>query len=756
MKLWETIDGMMFLAQFGRILKSEMLVTESKDELDKSFNVTQSVCDSAFKASYRNKDTLTLFKQHVEEIYSLWNPDTFYSPYCALVAASMMGKSRMLCQLPEVGLFLFLVCFRNKTLTGTPPRTPLVADYIEVDSQKFPEVVVQFRFFDLIVQCVEHLGQWLLSYDHKNNNHTVAEKRILFAKHWFLYQRTGKNLQLIEVGAVDQSFSPKASRFWDKIIKNIRDFTEVNKPNLADIYKEAIEHLEEALGTVKKGLQLHGIYSEEYYKSCIVFGFDEAKTLISKKVDGDTHTIFHVIRRTFVFVPKAEEHLPPIVAVFTDTTSSVSNFAPSKPWDKSARTLTKGMKLFDPYSSLCTLDIFDDEAEPAKALSSLEKGYTKYGRPAFHAMTELVNEEQKHSKMHSDLLSVIEAKIRGGKLIQKSGSLEALAILGVLVPLDVNPSHVVASQLVASNMRYCAGISQDRDSVFTLQPPEPAMALAGLSLIVKAGWDTVLNLVSQNIGLALTNIGYKGELGIQIACITASSKCMDLKPGLWKPMRLDSYLEIFIGPDSFSRAFPVVQDNPFLKNKIVRLGQFVQFHSYVNTKTLLDYFNRGCGILCQTGNKGCDLIIPVFDDVSGNHQTLLEEKRMTCVAIQVNYLAERAYGKKYMKHVTTSLTPANSNIFGIDKDLTYLSLYMDMSKNPKRTEVFDVPGINQHKSISLIGYDIKHMFDTKKAESINNSFFHMLNKVNFPHDNIYLPKRAKANHGAELKMTYRK
>jgi hypothetical protein len=81
------------------------------------------------------------------------------------------------------------------------------------------------------------------------------------------------------------------------------------------------------------------------------------------------------------------------------------------------------------------------------------------------------------------LVQLVATKIQGGQ--KELASTVAVAILGVLIPLNVNPAYEVASELVASNMRYCSGISDNRKLVFSLQHPETVQTFLGIQIFIK-------------------------------------------------------------------------------------------------------------------------------------------------------------------------------------------------------------------------------------------------------------------------------
>ena len=153
-------------------------------------------------------------------------------------------------------------------------------------------------------------------------------------------------------------------------------------------------------------------------------------------MQNSVQSIFHALRSSFVLVPSAAgSKNPPLMAVFTDTSSSVSNFSHAN----------QGTKMFDPYSFLGTIDVFvsDDKVE---TLSTLGLGFTKYGRPAYYAMAE-DNEERVRT-----LIKLVGEKILGGIANEEDlRSTQAVSALGVLVVVNVNASHAVASEMVASN-----------------------------------------------------------------------------------------------------------------------------------------------------------------------------------------------------------------------------------------------------------------------------------------------------------------
>ena len=403
--------------------------------------------------------------------------------------------------------------------------------------------------FQFIVHCVDMLGDWLSNYN-SENIHDLEERKNKMAYDWFAYQRTGWNIPLVNDGL----FRDDAELFWDKITTGVHESlpsrdTSNKSSILEKIFEIEQENLIKALKKMSVALDKHRI-SNFYKESCIVFAFDEAKALFKPKMLNSVQSIFHALRRSFVLVPSAAgSKNPPLIAVFTDTTSSVSNFSPAKMWDDSARVLNQGTKMFDPYSCLGTIDVFVSN-DKVETLSTLGLGFAKYGRPAYYAMAE-ENEERVRT-----LIKLVGEKILAGiTKVEDLRSTHAVSALGVLVVVNVNASHAVASEIVASNMRYSSGISEDRHSIFNIQLSEPVMAQAVLNLTQKYGWDRIICKVVDVFGSVVVDVGYKGELGMQIACMMAIDECNRENHLQIVPIKLETFLKTLLGKTDFSRMF---------------------------------------------------------------------------------------------------------------------------------------------------------------------------------------------------------
>jgi hypothetical protein len=231
----------------------------------------------------------------------------------------------------------------------------------------------------------------------------------------------------------------------------------------------------------------------------------------------------------------------------------------------------------------------------------------------------------------------------------------------------------------------------------------------------------------------------------------ASSALMEDKfQGFWKPIPLHAFLQTFLGIETFIKLFGG-REHLISKSLVVRIGQFVKFNNDISTRTLLDYFNYGCGIVCQNYQKGCDLVIPIFDDIVGNGDTPLDIKYMTCLIIQVKYRKRKETGATYEKHVVDHLSKKYCDITGISDDTRYYTLYIDIgADHTPSVEFFEAAKEPRRVCMSVIGYNIYHMVE----DGICKSFLGFLYKSTSAHDNQFIGPKSRHIFNQDLRKTH--
>jgi hypothetical protein len=733
---WSSVEGLMLLENFKDLIdypdKIVNAPVQSGNLLDDNDETTGSleVVKKAFKMDYQNGEIVQHFIEYLDRCYAAWNPTDYYSAYSAVINASMVGKSRMLCKVADEGIFLFLVCLRKEGHKSIPPRSLLIAnEFKKMDGMT--EYEAQSFVFQYIIACISVLIDWL------KNLETPKRTQIELAKMWFNYQKTGDSKCLDE----NTSFTDGAGIFWTEVLKKI-----TNRNAVSGDFKKLKAYYIGMLGNVLTELvemlkEKHGIVINPSEVS-LLYAFDEARSLIN---ETQSKTSFHIVRRSFSIVQKNGK-FPGQFAILTDTTSNVANFVPIRPWDDSERLICGGKKMFEPFFAIKSLDAFAESLNTPDrdlTLKSLELGYTKYGRPAFHAMTK-ADSHGEILQLTSELLDILACKIVAARNPVKISNEQAVAILSILVPVNIAASHHLAAQLVSSNMRFCCCISEDRKLVYTAQLAEPTLARAALKLAVKHGWDIIINQFSNLIGSAVMDKGYSGELAMQICCIAAFAKSHGLyqekDPLEWakiKSVTMTSFLNSLLSDKVYQDILQLLEKEQEIRAKsmvkrsdakrevkrkvpiemldrmVVRVGQFVKFNSDVTQLVLLEYFKRGCGILCKTNNPGCDLIIPVF--CSDDPDAKLIEESMTCMTIQVKVLQDRESGGKFLYHVYHGIRPSHCGIEGLPEDFPYISLYADFggfgnTPSYECSQVISHDEVINHTAIAFVNYSIRQIF----------------------------------------------
>jgi hypothetical protein len=201
---WSSVEGMILLSNFAELFKFRKLA------------VVMDEFENAFKVEFKNPKIMVCFKKHIDACFAAWDPTMYYTAYTTVVNASMTGKSRMVCQLPELGAFLFLVCLRKEDEhPSIPPRTPKIADaFDKLDTMT--ECEAQSFVFQYMIACILGLNEWLENLQIDRTKLPTTQREL--AKMWFNYQKTG----LPQETGENISFMDHAASFWSKILEKIQ------------------------------------------------------------------------------------------------------------------------------------------------------------------------------------------------------------------------------------------------------------------------------------------------------------------------------------------------------------------------------------------------------------------------------------------------------------------------------------------------------------------------------------------------------
>ena len=88
----------------------------------------------------------------VQNIFELWDPSVYYSPYTSMVQVSMSGKTSILMKLGSEGsFFVVYCCLRQLTSSGYPPRSRIATKLLQNDST--------WVFVTYFIACLHYLAE---------------------------------------------------------------------------------------------------------------------------------------------------------------------------------------------------------------------------------------------------------------------------------------------------------------------------------------------------------------------------------------------------------------------------------------------------------------------------------------------------------------------------------------------------------------------------------------------------------------------
>ncbi|CAG8571197.1 11265_t:CDS:2, partial [Ambispora leptoticha] len=409
-------------ASYDEIKKKYNEYLESQED-SKAHNITskspmdssKASVDAAFFGAYYDphdfiKSILEDLDSHVEN----WIKETMYANYTSVTQASGMGKSRMVKQLAEEGVYVIYCCLRLSG-SGYPPQSH-IAKYL-LDSYD------KLHFVAYFISCLNKL----------------ADTPGTSSTDWYNQQIAREN---------DGASQENAREFWDDIRLRMENL----KRGLAD--GDASARLRQSY---ERALRAYpNIRNIPLPKNIlrICFVFEEARCLLevgpitekSGSKTADKNLAFYNMRRALV-------HFDDKVNVFTlvmDTVSRLSNFQPIRTADPSARVATGGKRLFEPLYLCVTTDVMAKRIDMKRKLEDAVRPSIlyRYGRPMWGAHIDNRGREDMETYLRKLVLLAFE-KIIGGKSpsTEVIDHTSALAILAIRLCLHVSPLAQLSAEL---------------------------------------------------------------------------------------------------------------------------------------------------------------------------------------------------------------------------------------------------------------------------------------------------------------------
>ena len=703
-EFWRTDSGQEIIrALSGEVLPSSQSSTAS--ELDVV------VSQEAFGVGFERQSTIVApLVRYLNSCAPAWSTTVQYSPCVTVCNGSMLAKTRTILEIVAYGVFVFSICLRRPKSTGYPPRSAAVAGMLE--SHVSDKQDLMRDCCGLLIVSLQALTAWLKAQD-------LQTPLTDLTRAWLAHQ---------------------TPEFWATVVARVSLICSVT----GDKGKREQEYsklMDEASVEFRKTLTtLANVNADRPEHLRVLFAFDEPSQL--SKVDftvSSKMTRFDYLRRSFRIFPPGSG----ILAVLSDTNSTVATLAPPSSKDPSLRAADPGVTLFAPFWQLATIDVWP-KCRGNLTVRELEKlvNYSVYGRPGFHAIAQ-------SEKGAATLLNVLMAKLVTDSSLNAISQNDALAVIGARTSLNVAASCQASSTLCSSHMRMCVGISKDRESVYTFQLPEPALAHAAMRILNRAGWAPFLQHLKSAVGAAFADPGYRGELAAQILLLMASDQTISDLKVLNDSSDLPAVPLISLLTRLIGEANVTADLRKHAANKYVRLAQFFQMFAIPSAQKLAELWKRSTAVVCKTNNSGCDLVIPVLcvEPEENVLDVTVEGQRMTVLALQVKCRSRPISANERSKLCGSGIQLSDCGV-GLDPKLPFFCALLEMRWD-KVVVVY--PAKKTQQSFALVGLkpsDVMTVEAAKQSE-IDNAFVELEKarydpKTNPAHDHLSLEAKDAA------------
>ena len=685
-----------------------IFTTFTEGKYEKDLVVFKNAFDSPF---HDPNDLVNHFISHLRDCVRKWEGSTFYSPYVSLVQSSGTGKTRLIRQLSENGVYVIYACLREEVESGYPPRSLIASELLASTD------VRSFQVYLLAV--LRYLGEKI-----QNDNLTPQD----------LFSRCAFNTH----------------GFWVTIRCNMVDLladTEMTELRLSELISAECSSVGKLIENHHQ--KLFGKpdnQSNEKSPLRIIFAFDEAMKLVKedtvsveKPGEAKKSVPFYALRRAL----RSLQELGPAFAVFTDTSSRTSVFSPASRVDLSHRVQVEGAKLFKPFY-LTQMDIRRNLIKRESAKISMKDIPTlaqlvSYGRPLWFTTFES-GEAMEERSVDSTELRVMKLAIRkllgGMKLIDLKNGRNiinvCIAILSSRLALDVEFNLDFSEQLASGYMALLGYISPNREMVIARYASEPILAEAAAhciwylspSKIIEEYYKALRYLPSgetgELVGRILLVLAFDSLTGI--SCPTpkksdakaeaSSSQAQELiRPPLTKGISIQEldqgvfftkvrsvkdYIQSLIGKKNFSAQ--KLSKLKWMEETNICFNHFHRVHQKVTPELVEESLKASMAIVCQANEFGVDLIIPTHR----GDQTLSSDK-VDAIFVQVKN--RHSYYSEFQ--VRDKLVQSYKRVFNKDPSETLL-ISMGVGTKDFNSDNFETSAVYMQDNVLVLrGLDKK-------------------------------------------------
>ena len=513
----------------------------------------------------------------------------YVAPYTSLVQSSMMGKSRLMKEISRIIPCVY-ICLRDAGRTsGYPHRSPRVADWINgglqghVNSERFAAdtqyKLPALKFATFFLSLLTRLNSLALDADSLANDYDLDVSNLGWM--WGFFAEPQKQPQKTRSQG---QFQVRVQEFWDQVVDDaISQFTAYlgrgpDQKGDPDSFLTG----DYVRGMCKSYSQLQSTFSRwvpETESFTLILLFDEARPLcefsaydglplidnsffdsngareMSKVETKIPFTNFGALKRALrllLFSSRtADEPLPRLFGLFTDTSSRLSDFQPHPALHRSGRMYSEfapGIKQFPPLYAFTSLDaharmLCDGPCLSDPAAVSDPERLIKFGRAAWYSMYLGKNV---YNIRYYDIQKL--AAVAGSKLLYLDGtshlklqdnmkeagaklsvglSLRLLALLAVRLAIAAGPSTIEAGELVASHLAVLVSAETDHPFLKIGYPSEPILATVAALHLQTTGWDRPLIALCKYIDSSVVDAGFRGELLTKVICLLTMDELLD-------------------------------------------------------------------------------------------------------------------------------------------------------------------------------------------------------------------------------------
>ncbi|KAI5083744.1 hypothetical protein GOP47_0003487 [Adiantum capillus-veneris] len=654
------------------------------------YNSQRALADKGFRIPFRGTAHEELHNQLVKHRCTM-KSETHYSPYCALVQSSGVGKTRALMELSKLGVYVCYCSLASHSSTAFPPRTGGLADKL---ANTFTEHGMVF-----------YLKAWL---------------SILAAHISTTSPEVWKQDQLPdEHGSHEGGLAKKILKEWMK-----SDLDDTYKGKNPDAW--SIDTCSEVIKSVEKALQKKCTQCSPGEKeACIhtpcsvVFAFDEARGLQIKHPGSTSMTFspFYQIRRALRMFFGHQT----FSAIMLDTSAKVTKLLPSKHDEDSERAKSMGFKLAPPIYSLPNMSLFKETASHGVPDCFQPEHWLKQGRPMWSARLEMGDcpSSVRQFALQKLVRTVAGPFARGIDVNVRLGVMtesQAMALLSASAGLSICARSELAEAMAASHMHLILRVSEDRSMIYIGLPAEPILAEGAASALQN---DVVQEGALKHL-LAACMAGYvtpgpRGEFVAKFILVAATWDAGER----WqlRQIPVEKYLEkLLVNGNADQTTFDA------LKAKCPEGGS-VFFNSFVlvrkppTTDTLHRAFVSGYALMYRAENNlpGTDMIIPVWTS-----------NGMTCIVVSVMNLNRPGW----LEDVSTKKIRSEFTNVRVEPGLFDITIVMSLREPVKdlgdgsawrlwvSTEGHVATDMDPHINLSCYGIDRNFSYLTENVKKL--------------------------------------